>query len=228
MPKATGWFSKITVKKSLLVHKMYNIVHKMNRSVFGKGREKILECFYRNKNKELYFSEILRETGLTQTTTLKHLQVLQENGLILSIKKRANTFYKINSANQQIFSIFSYFDRRIFNELPPARKRAITVFLDRMETKPIIVLVFGSTASKTFNPDSDIDVLLVFNKKDIKDEKLRRDIEATTGTILQLFSIDYGYFKDQLLKKEDNVIIHAIKTGFVIAGHYYFYKEVLK
>ena len=43
-----------------------------------------------------------------------------------------------------------------------------------------------------------------------------------------LFEHVYNYFKEQLLKKEDNLIIHAVKTGFVLLGGYYFYKEVLK
>ena len=207
---------------------MYNIVLKMNNTLFGKGKEKILDCFYRNRSKELYFSEILRETYLTQNTTLKHLNNLQKNNLIISTKKTAHTFYKINAKNPQINSIFSYFDYRRFNELPTARKRAITEFIDELKTKPIIALIFGSTAKKTFTEESDIDILLVFNKKEEVDKKTIKDLEATTGFHIQTFIIDYEYFKEQLLKEEDKVIIHAIKTGFVFAGHNYFYKEVLK
>ena len=39
--------------------------------------------------------------------------------------------------------------------------------------------------------------------------------------------MDFEYFKEQVLKKEDNVVVHAIKTGFVVLGHNIFYKEVL-
>lgn len=206
---------------------MYNIVHKMNHPIFGKGKEKILECFYRNKFKEQYFSEILRDTKLTQNTTLKHLKNLQENNLITSTKKIGNTFYKINPKNPQIFSIFSYFDYKRFNELPSERKRAIDNFLDKLEVKPLIALIFGSTAKGTFGKESDIDILLVFNKKEAKDLKLRQDIEAITGVKIQTFVIDYNYFKEQLLKQEDKVITHAMKTGFIILGHDSFYKGVL-
>lgn len=207
---------------------MYNIVHKMNNSLFGKGREKILECFYRNRQKELYFSEILRETKLTQNTTLKHLKALQENNLVISTKKIGNTFYKINPKNYELFSLFSYFDYKRFNALPLIRKRAITEFLDKLIVKPLTALIFGSTAKGTFRKESDIDILLIYNKKEKEDEKLKKDIEAVTGTKIQTFIIDFDYFKEQLLKQEDNVIINAIKTGFVIAGHYLFYQEVLK
>src|SRR3989344_2812842 len=153
---------------------MYNLIQKMDK-ILNKGKEKILECFYKNK-KEIYFSEVLRETKLTPNTTLKHLNNLKS--LIISKKTKGNTFYRINNKNPLIFPIFSYFDLKRFNEL--------------------------------------------------EDKKLKRDIESLTGMNIQTFIIDYDYFKEQLLKKEDNVIIHAVKTGFVIIGSYYFYKEVLK
>src|SRR3989338_7760451 len=158
---------------------MYNIVPKMNNTIFGKGKEKILECFYRNRQKELYFSEILRETKLTQNTTLKHLKNLQTANLITSTRKIGNTFYRINPNNPQIYSIFSYFDYKRFNELPSERKRAINEFLNKIKVKPLIALIFGSTAKGTFGKESDIDILLIYNKKETKDIRLKNDIEAT-------------------------------------------------
>lgn len=206
---------------------MYNIVPKMNNNLFGRGKEKILECFYRNRFKEMYFSEILRDTKLTPNTTLKHLKNLQENNLITSVKKIGNTFYKINKKNFEIYSIFSFFDYKHFNELPSERKRAIIDFLDKIKVKPLIALIFGSTAKGTFRKDSDIDILLIYNKKESKNSKLKEDIEAITGIKIQTFIIDFDYFREQILKGEDKVITHAIKTGFVISGHDKFYKEIL-
>ena len=212
---------------------MYNIVPKMNNrnnphnTLFGKGKEKILECFYRNRQREIYFSEILRETKLTQNTTLKHLKNLQNSNLIISTKKIGNTFYKINSKNPQIYSILSYFDYKMFNELPSERKRAINEFLDKFKVKPLIALIFGSIARGTFRKESDIDILLILNKKEAGDKKLKEDIEAITGVKIQTFIIDFDYFKEQILKEEDKVVIHAIKTGFAITGFDKFYKEVI-
>ena len=206
---------------------MYNIVLKMNNNLFGKGRTKILECFYNNKNKEIYFSEILRETKLTQNTTLKHLANLQRFNMIISTKKIGNTFFKINSKNPLIYAILSYFDYKKLNELPSERKRAINEFLDKIQVKPLIVIVFGSTAKGTFGKESDIDIILIYNKKELEDSKIKKDIEATTGIKIQIFIIDFEYFKEQILKEEDKVIIHAVKTGFAITGHDKFYKEVL-
>lgn len=206
---------------------MNKIVLKMNNNLFGKGKEKILACFYKNRHRALYFSEILRETKLTQNTTLKHLKNLQNNKLITSTKKIGNTFYQINPKNPQIYFIFSYFDYKRFDELPSERKRAILDFLNKLEVKPLIALVFGSTAKGTFGRESDIDILLVFNKKEAQDKRLRADIEAVTGVKIQTFVIDFNYFNEQMLKEEDKVIIHAVKTGFVITGFDLFYGKIL-
>jgi predicted nucleotidyltransferase len=206
---------------------MYNIVLKMNNTLFGKGKEKILECFYRNRNKELYFSEILRETKLTQNTTLKHLANLQKLGLIISTKKIGNTFYKINPKSISLYAIFSYFDYRKIEKLPFERKKAIEEFLIKLNIQPLIAVIFGSTAKGTFSKESDIDILLVYNKKEIEDSKLKKDIESITGTKIQTFIIDLEYIREQLKKREDNVIVHAIKTGFPITGNDKFYREIL-
>lgn len=206
---------------------MYNIVLKMNNVLFNKGKEKILECFYRHRKNELYFSEILRETKLTQNTTLKHLANFQKLEIVLSNKKKGNTFYKINPKNHLIFSIFSYFDYKKFNELPFERKRAINEFLNKIETKPLIAIIFGSTAKGTFEKKSDIDFLLIYNKKETEDPKLKKEIEAVTGVKIQTFIIDFDYFEEQILREEDKVITHAIKTGFPITGNDKFYQEVL-
>ncbi|MBS3083636.1 nucleotidyltransferase domain-containing protein [Candidatus Pacearchaeota archaeon] len=212
---------------------MYNIVLKMNKdkeeqkSMFGKGKEKIIECFYKNRNKEFYFSEILRFTGLTQNTTLKHLANLQKLGLVISSKQIGNTFYKINVKNPLIYAIFSYFDYKRFNELPFERKRAILEFLDKIEVKPLIILIFGSTAKGTFGKDSDIDLLLIYNKKELVNSKIKEDIGATSGVKIQTFIIELDYLKEQILKGKDSVITHAIKTGFPVTGNDKFYREVL-
>ncbi len=47
------------------------------------------------------------------------------------------------------------------------------------------------------------------------------------GVKIQIFTIDLDYLKEQILKEEDNVITHAIKTGFPITGNDKFYREVL-
>ena len=78
-----------------------------------------------------------------------------------------------------------------------------------------------------FFKDGIYKIINTIDKKESKDLKLNKDIKAITGIEIQTFIISLEYFKEQLLKEEDKVITHAIKTGFIISGHYLFYKEVL-
>lgn len=206
---------------------MYYLVHKMN-NLFGKGKEKILKYFYNHKLRESYFSEILKETELTPNTTLKHLETLQELQIINSKKKTANTFYKLNTSNLAIYSLLSYFDFERFNQLSATRKKAILNFLDQLQVKPLIVLLFGSTAKGTHTKESDVDLLLVYNKKELNNNKLKENIEAVTGVMIQTIILELEYFEEQLLKEDDKVIAHAIKTGYPIQGFELFYKRLLQ
>lgn len=206
---------------------MYYLVHKMN-NLFGKGKEKILKYFYNHKLRESYFSEILKETELTPNTTLKHLETLQELQIITSKKKTANTFYKLNISNLAIYSLLSYFDFERFNQLSATRKKAILNFLDQLQVKPLIVLLFGSTAKGTHTKESDVDLLLVYNKKELNNNKLKENIEAVTGVMIQTIILELEYFEEQLLKEDDKVIAHAIKTGYPIQGFELFYKRLLQ
>jgi predicted nucleotidyltransferase len=198
----------------------------MNNRIFSKGKEKILRFFYANRNKSAYFSEILRSTKSTPNTTFRHLTALVANNLLTSKKSIANTHYQINSKNPEIYALFSYFDYGRIKELPVKRQRAIFEFLERIQIKPVIVVLFGSTAKGDFSDESDIDLLVIHNSKQ-EETQIKKDIEAITGITIQTINVDLNYFKEQLMKKEDSVLMHAIKTGIPIVGTYFFYNKVL-
>jgi DNA-binding transcriptional ArsR family regulator len=200
----------------------------MNNNLFGSGREKILECFYKNRKREIYFSEILRDTKLTPNTTLKHLKKLEANKLIFVKKSIGNTFYRVNPKNPIAYSVFSYFDDLRFLSLPVDRRTAVSEIFRKIQAKPLIALVFGSTADKTFKKGSDVDIALIYNKKERRDEKLAREIEGMTGIAIQTFIYEYDYFLSQLKMQEDSVLLSAVETCFVVEGHHLFYKAVLE
>ena len=202
---------------------------KMGVSLFGKGREKILEFFYNIKGKEAYFSEILRQTKLTQNTTLKHLQLLEENKIIIKTKKIGNTFYRLNPNNKQVFSLMSYLDFKRYNALESGKKRVIEESLPRVssvaekETKnneksgcrhliPFIALVFFM--KKTLS-------LLLVHYDDIS-KKEQKTQKLTT------YHISFSYFNDQILRKTDPILKEALNTGIVIRGHDLYYELILR
>ncbi len=194
----------------------------MNK-LFSKGKEKILECFYRNR-KEMYFSEILRETKLTPNTTLKHLKNLQEANLISSTKKIGNTFYRINS-NQTVYSIFTYFDNLRLNSLNRDVKIPLNEFIKRMPKETAFIILFGSSSRKQEKKGSDIDLLIVlhdFKNKELQEQyekyiknQMQKTIEKINAASIHPFVVFYTTTK--VFKHEtDYLVTEAKNTGFCI------------
>jgi len=193
------------------------------QQITNKGYWKILELFYKEKNKKIHLRDIARKTKMNENSASRFLKFLEKNGILKSEKDGNLKKYFIRK-NNTVYSIFTLFDIEKFNKLPILRRHAIEFFLKHLEEKPVILLLFGSTAKETFANKSDIDVLLIVNKR-IKTEKAQRYVEAQTGIRISCFQIDYTSFLKELKTQEDKVIGSAIETGYPLTNHIKFYGE---
>ena len=107
------------------------------------------------------------------------------------------------------------------------RKNAVTYFLDKLEEQPIIAVLFGSTAKGNYSEDSDIDILLIVNKK-IKTEKTEKYVNSQTGMHVNCIQITYRDFINELRLKQDRVIQSALYSGYSLTNHIKYYSELLK
>jgi hypothetical protein len=172
----------------------------------------ILSLFYPD-NQFLHLREISRRINLKESATSRHLNNLK----ILEIKKEAN-LKKFRIKQQFIKDIFPIFDKEKLNSLPLLRRNAITIYLNKSEHKPLLLIVFGSTAKNNFKPNSDIDIFEI-NDKD--NSKAKEEAEALTGIKLQIFRKSQDkFFKE----KKDYTIQAALKTGFPVFNREYFYQ----
>ena len=136
------------------------------------GHNKILRLFYEDKKARLHLREIARKTKLYANSATRFLKQLEDEGFLFSEKDGNLKKYGIKKS-EKLSNIFASFDIERLDKLPLARKRAINYFIDKLREKPIIVLLFGSTAKETFRRDSDIDLLLIVNNKiDIELDRL--------------------------------------------------------
>ena len=90
--------------------------------------------------------------------------------------------------------------------MPVKVQNSIGDFLDEIEDKPLIALIFGSYAKKNYTKESDIDILLVFQKieNQQKIENTAKRISMRTNTKINPVYIEYKNFKDNFLNKEHN------------------------
>lgn len=188
------------------------------------GYGKIMALFYKNKTIKLHLREIARQTNLFEPSVYRFLNYLEKDKILKSEKEGNLKKYSIKPGLRSYF-ILEAFDLEKFETLSSIRKNAIQIYLDNLIEKPIFVILFGSTAKGTYKDDSDIDILLVNNKK-INTDKSEKEVNALTATQISTFQINYNSFLKELKLKNDKVVQSAINSGYPLINHIKYY-EVL-
>ncbi|MBI2112609.1 helix-turn-helix transcriptional regulator [Candidatus Woesearchaeota archaeon] len=193
----------------------------MIRTIVHKQYWSILHLFYANHNSPLHLRDISRKIHLRESATSRHLQALEKTNILKS-HKEAN-LKRYNIKKQAISKIFSLFDVEKLETLPLLRKNAIKEYLKALKNKPVLMIVFGSTAKGNYKDDSDIDIIEIFTAKtNTKDAK--NHAESLTGMSIQPFQMTEANFYKELKMKEDMVIQSGINTGFPVFNSEYFYE----
>lgn len=191
-------------------------------TVLKPGIQKILQCFYKNKREKIHLREIARRTALNENSVTRFLKQLEKQQILKS-EKEANLKKYSFIFNTKSAVLLTYLDIEKLNKLPLIRKNAIEHFIKQLKEKPIIAILFGSTAKEIFTEKSDVDILLLVNKK-INTQKAEQYAEAQTGINISPIQITYENFIKEKKIKEDNVIQAAIETGYPITNHILWYE----
>ena len=194
------------------------------KTIFNKQVYRIIELFYNNKNQSLYLREISRKLKLNESSVSRYLnRLVKENTLITEKEGNLKKFY-VNKI--KISLLFPLFDYERFENLSLLRKNAIINYIKKSVSKPVFLVVFGSTAKKTLRKDSDLDILEIINKIEKKD-KIINEVEAQTSIKIQLLQLTFNQFKKEIINKQDKVFQSALKTGFPVFNNKYYYEVML-
>jgi len=210
-------------EKYINVTKLVTIVTKMI-SFIKEGYWKILSLFYTHKDMKFHLREIAKKTKLHLPSTTTFLRALEKDNILLSEKDGNQKKYFLR-LNPETFAIFQLFDLERLSALPSIRKNAIHYFLEHLEDKPLMAIVFGSTAKNTFRNDSDIDILIITNTK-LRTEEAEKHAEALTGIRISVFQMALKAFRQEIMLKEEPVIQSATNSGYPVLNSLYYY-EVL-
>ena len=194
------------------------------KTILKQGYWKIISLFYDDKSASIHLRDIARKTKLNENSASIFLKKL-ENEKILFSKKDGNLKKYGIVKDDLIYSIFTQMDIIKLNSLPNIRKKAILYFLDKLKEKAIIAVLFGSTAKLTYRNDSDIDLLLIVNKK-IDTNFAEKYADSQTAININSIQIELDEFKKELKLKEDKVIQSAINIGYPVTNHIGYYREV--
>jgi len=193
-------------------------------TILKEGYEKIMRVFYLNKEQKLHLRDIARKTNLNANSATRFLRQLEKLEILRSEKDGNLKKYSIRKT-VRTFVMFSIFDNEKFSKLPNLRKKSINYFLEHLKVKPLVVLLFGSTAKENFRSKSGADLLLIVNDK-VNTSNAEKYAESQTGININCFQIKYIDFVKELKFKEDKTIQSAVNSGYPIINSLFYYKEV--
>lgn len=184
---------------------------------------KIMGAFYRNKNAPLHLREIARNVKMNESSISRHLNMLAKAGMLN--EARDGNMKKFSASRQAVCSLFPLFDYERLEKLPLLRRDAVKIYLKGLSSKPLLAIVFGSTAKGAYKDDSDIDILAVCSSRQ-GNKAACRDAEAQTGIHIQEFQMQEADFYREVLMKQDKVVQSALATGFPVFNHRYYYELI--
>jgi len=158
-----------------------------------------------NEFNGIHLRKISRLVNSGLPNVKRFLEILEKEKVV-SKEKEANLIKFALKEGQRTLSYLKQVNTDKFFGLPVKVQNSISDFLDEIEDKPLIALIFGSYAKKNYTKESDIDILLVFQKieNQQKIENTAKRISMRTNTKINPVYIEYKNFKDNFLNKEHN------------------------
>ena len=186
-----------------------------------KPEDKIYKAYFESKKNSLYFNEIKELSKLSDSSLTNTLNKLTQNSVLTQEKTKSNTFYKIK--DKKLFALkFSEIAIQKFNNLNIGVKNPLKNFLKDLSKEIYTIVLFGSASRKEEQKESDIDLLIISNKKtNLANNK--KEAEITSKHPISIFHVTI----EQFMQNKDDVIIQARKTGFPICKEQNFYEAIL-
>ncbi len=186
-----------------------------------KSEDKVYSAYFELKQSRLYYNQLKEYTKLSHSSMQNILERLTKEKILKFVKTKSNTFYEINNKKQ--FALrFSEIAIRKFNNLNIGVKNPLRNFVKEMPKTIFTIVLFGSASIKKEQKNSDIDLLIVTDKK-INSDKIKNKINALSNYPLSIFQCKINQF----IKSDDHVIIQARKKGFPIYKEQNFYEVIL-
>ncbi len=196
-----------------------------------KAEQKIYKAFYDVKNIWLYFSELRKKTGLSNSSLQNVIAKLEKEKKLEVDKKTSNVFFRINQ--KEVPLIFAQIDKEKFESLNTEVRIPLRNWLKEI-TAVEFILFFGSASRKKEKEDSDIDILVVLHKfedkklQDLYEKQIKQEINDLTKKINSesIYPLKVIFTTgDNFKTTKDHLIKQAGETGFPIFGNLQYYEQ---
>ena len=156
---------------------------------------RIIDALDKNK-KGIHIRELERLIKTSYANTVRNITILEKENAIQ--KEKDANLVKIKLKNNPLtIAYLKQAHTENYLKLPKKVINAIQEFLTELPEKPLITLLFGSFAKKTHMDNSDIDILLVFQKinNQATIENTAKRVSMKTNTQISPVYIEYGHFE---------------------------------
>lgn len=178
----------------------------------------IIYLFIKNKNKYLYGREIAKKINKPQKTIQNLLNELFLENILEKIQSGKNFNFKLN------LSFISIREILLISEIYKVKKikknfeisQIINYFIENLD---VPILIFGSYAKNYSNEESDLDILILNNKK-INIKKIQSKVTIKINIIY--LSIEEF---EKNLKEENDFVKEVLRNHIIINNFEYFIKN---
>ncbi len=193
---------------------------------------RLLDVWRINPFRELSISEIMKEGKKeTKTWVFNSLKLLVGNNILKSTRKANLDVYSLNLENPLSFQLLQYLEAQ--KNLNFSQLKIIFDIIEKIPIKNFSLLVFGSYAINKQTKDSDLDICILIENKEVE-RKIKpyiNDIKLNHPIKIEEQYITFEDFVKMLLREEENIakqIFIKRKTFYNSDIYYQLLKEAYK
>lgn len=186
-----------------------------------KNHSKIIKVLLERQEEELNICKISKYSKIDYKNTYNIIKDLEKKGLV-TVKSFGRT--KRVMVNKEIHPLIfeAEYDRR--QDLFKRNKDFFVIYRRLSELNfPFIVLLFGSYAKGRATKHSDIDLLIICEKK--RERQIREVLDLFPLRIHPTFT-NFEDFMLMLKTKEFNVVSEAVKNNIILVGIEDYYRLI--
>ena len=184
--------------------------------MYDKTEIRILEQIYLHPG--IHKRELSKRLNLGMPSIDYGLQIIS---ILIKQKKAGNQInYFLDYSKEALTPSLNTVEHSRCEKLPAKARLSVNDFLKELDEKPILAIIFGSYASGTYTKDSDIDILLVFQKiEDSKKiENMAKKISMKTNTQLNPIYLSYPEFKESFHNPTKEFFKKLKKDKLILIG----------
>ncbi len=157
---------------------------------------------------------LAKKVGITRTGALKILKQFKSKGLLKAKKFGKASFYKLTFEDEYVKKVI---ETLLLAEAREHAARWLFEFKDIFSNVEIAI-IFGS-AARDYEKAKDIDLVLVFNQKNLK--KVKESIAFKNKILPKRIHAIIQSPSDlkKNLNARDEVLLNALKFGYILHGH---------